>query len=176
MRGQLPCDLLLVGEAPGQSENTLGYPFVGDAGAQLDNIIKDALSHIDVQETISDFQHEPRIAMTNIVCCIPWNPGGKRNIRPPNKEEIKSCKPNLLDLVRIAQPNKILRVGRVSASNLPLKELPGMIIAETMPHPSAILINANTDDGILLYNKARDVLKVAIISAIADSVLTKGNN
>lgn len=42
MRGRIPFDLLLVGEAPGESEDTLGYPFVGPAGRLLDYIVTEA--------------------------------------------------------------------------------------------------------------------------------------
>lgn len=33
--GPTPCDVLFVGEAPGQQESVLGVPFVGDAGQEL---------------------------------------------------------------------------------------------------------------------------------------------
>ncbi len=38
-RGSLPCDIFFLGEAPGDSEDLLGKPFVGPAGKLLDRII-----------------------------------------------------------------------------------------------------------------------------------------
>ncbi len=38
-RGTLPCDVLFVGEAPGNSENDIGKPFIGQAGKILDSLI-----------------------------------------------------------------------------------------------------------------------------------------
>lgn len=42
-KGSIPCDVLLVGEAPGISENQLGYPFAGPAGKLLGEIVKNTL-------------------------------------------------------------------------------------------------------------------------------------
>lgn len=43
MRGRIPFDVLLVGEAPGESEDLLGEPFVGQAGKLLDHILSHSL-------------------------------------------------------------------------------------------------------------------------------------
>lgn len=43
VRGSLPCDVLFVGEAPGESEDVLGKPFVGPAGHLFDHIVKRSL-------------------------------------------------------------------------------------------------------------------------------------
>lgn len=45
-RGEVPCDVLLIGEAPGMAEDTIGIPFVGPAGQLLDKIIDQAISHL----------------------------------------------------------------------------------------------------------------------------------
>jgi uracil-DNA glycosylase len=42
-RGKIPCHVLLIGEAPGESENVLGVPFIGPAGKLLDRIVKEAI-------------------------------------------------------------------------------------------------------------------------------------
>src|SRR5688572_27705229 len=41
-RGDLPCDVLFIGEAPGDSEDVTGNPFTGPAGSLLDDIITQA--------------------------------------------------------------------------------------------------------------------------------------
>ncbi len=39
-RGDIPCDVLFCGEAPGNTEDTLGRPFCGEAGRLLDSMTK----------------------------------------------------------------------------------------------------------------------------------------
>ncbi len=41
-RGKIPCDVLFIGEAPGESEDVLGAPFKGPAGKLLDQIVERA--------------------------------------------------------------------------------------------------------------------------------------
>ena len=43
-RGKVPCHVLFVGEAPGQSEDSVGRPFEGPAGGKLDQIVERALA------------------------------------------------------------------------------------------------------------------------------------
>ncbi len=103
-RGQLPCDILFIGEAPGVSENVIGQPFMGPAGHLLDRIIKDALTGID---------KILRIAFTNIVACIPLDSDGDK-VSEPDEEDIKACRPRLLEFCRIAKPKYIVHVGTLS--------------------------------------------------------------
>jgi DNA polymerase len=55
-RGHVPCDILIIGEAPGASEDIIGRPFVGPAGILLDDILEKSLDP------------DIRVAMTNLVC------------------------------------------------------------------------------------------------------------
>jgi uracil-DNA glycosylase family 4 len=55
VRGSVPCDVLFIGEAPGQSEDVVGRPFVGPAGKLLDRIIEDALSGITVNKRVCKY-------------------------------------------------------------------------------------------------------------------------
>ena len=61
-RGRVPATVLLVGEAPGESENTLGEPFCGPAGHLLNSILSKALPS------------NPGYCLSNIICCIPKLP------------------------------------------------------------------------------------------------------
>ena len=65
-RGQVPCDILLIGEAPGPSENVLGEPFAGPAGHLLDQIVG--------QSGLGKF----RLCFTNLVGCIPLEAPGQK--------------------------------------------------------------------------------------------------
>ncbi len=106
-RGQIPCEVLFIGEAPGSSENVLGVPFIGPAGKLLDQLIESAqLDHRDV-----------RIAFTNLVACVPKENGQK--IGEPAKEWIQACAPRLIDFVSLCKPKAIIYVGKLAAKWAP---------------------------------------------------------
>ncbi len=130
-RGKIPCDLLCCGEAPGESEDVLGRPFVGPAGRLLDAIIERA-----VPATV-------RVAYCNLVGCIPRLPeGGKAS--EPVPEEIRACAPRLVEFVKIANPRLVVCVGALSRDYLDPKMMGSTKIPLTIPrvsitHPAAIL-------------------------------------
>lgn len=101
-RGKLPCAILFVGEAPGDAENSIGQPFVGPAGHELNRILRRALpGHIivgpGVEETwVSDVPY----AITNLVACLPVDPWGDKS--EPYDESIVACAPRLQEFIRIA--------------------------------------------------------------------------
>lgn len=100
-KGTLPCDLLFVGEAPGESENVLGRPFVGPAGKLLDSIIEDA-----VDDTM-------RCAFTNVVGCIPRESTGDK-AKEPEHEQILACQGRLEEFIRLANPRLLVCVGALA--------------------------------------------------------------
>jgi len=106
-RGKLPCDVLFIGEAPGQSEDVLGKPFVGPAGKLLDVTIEQAGGS------------EVRLAFTNLVCCIPKDELGGNKINEPHKEHIQACSERLLEFIRVAKPCAFVCVGKLAAKWLP---------------------------------------------------------
>lgn len=126
-RGEKTCEVLFIGEAPGNSEDVLGLPFIGPAGKLLDSILKDAV-------------HPKRFiwGVTNIVCCAPWdNETDKfsRKTRPPSKEEAKACKPRLQELIELVQPKAVVLVGASASKYLAWCKLPRLSII----HPAAML-------------------------------------
>lgn len=100
--GAIPCDIAFVGEAPGNSEDSLGEPFVGPAGDILKNDI------IDKSIVMSRF----RILYTNLLACIPLDEEGTK-VKEPPLESIKQCKPRLIDLLNFSNPQLIVAVGTV---------------------------------------------------------------
>jgi uracil-DNA glycosylase family 4 len=104
-RGDLPCDILFVGEAPGESENVLAKPFVGPAGKLLDDMIRRA--------SLPSL----RIAFTNLVLCIPRGDDGKK-AGEPSLEDIRACAPRLVEFVGIAKPKLIVCVGSLARDHL----------------------------------------------------------
>ena len=121
-RGKIPSDILFVGEAPGDSEDVIGKPFVGPAGRLLDYIIERSL----------DGQYD--YAMTNVVCCIPKDVGNAKG--EPPKEAILACQPRLLEFIEICQPKLIIAVGLLPAKFVPN---PNKSARLNLIHPAAIL-------------------------------------
>lgn len=108
-RGTVPADVLLVGEAPGGSEDVLGRPFVGPAGKLLDALIEDATKAAGVS---------PKLLFTNLISCIPKDVHGKKTTEPP-EDSIYACADRLNELVHIAKPSLLIMVGKLSQKYCP---------------------------------------------------------
>lgn len=134
-RGSVPCDVLFIGEAPGQSEDVLGVPFVGPAGKLLDSIVEEVLEGPPKGPNV-------RVAFTNTVACIPKYDGDKGE---PEYAEIQACKPRLEEFIRIASPRLIVAVGSVARKALEQgykaspKFPPSVQAVIDVIHPAAIL-------------------------------------
>jgi uracil-DNA glycosylase family 4 len=130
-RGKLPCDVLFIGEGPGESEDTIGTCFVGPAGKLLDHIISQAIPS------------SLRVAFTNIVCCIPREEDG-RKATEPDDDSILACQPRLVEFVEIAKPKLIVCVGAMARDWLSPGYAHSAPIPRSIPriditHPAAIL-------------------------------------
>lgn len=107
-RGSLPCDVLFIGEAPGDSENALGQPFKGPAGKKLDKIIERSVPP------------EVTYALTNLVCCYPRDAKmSDSDNHQPSPDEIRACRPRLYEFINIAQPRLIVCVGALATAWVP---------------------------------------------------------
>lgn len=137
-RGNLPCDVLFIGEAPGESEDMIGVPFVGPAGNQLAKMWTAACAYIGEGSS-------PNYGITNIVGCIPRTPSdiGTGEIRTPHKEEAAACQPRLLEILALASPQKIVLLGDIAKRFFPkvinakLPRWDGKLVC--LPHPARIL-------------------------------------
>ncbi len=98
--GSPRAELLFVGEGPGEDEDRIGRPFVGEAGRLLTRII-DAmgLSRSDVY-------------ICNVMKCRP-----PRN-RNPEVPEIAACLPFLRRQIDLVKPKVICTLGRVAGEEL----------------------------------------------------------
>lgn len=135
-KGQVPCDLLFVGEGPGKSEDVRGQPFVGPAGRLLDQIVAEALL-----PWVTPAGTQPLcLAWTNLTCCIPVNDQGAKE-GPPDVTAIKACAPRLAEFVRLADPRLICCVGSLAETQIASgggklhQDVPTVSIA----HPAAML-------------------------------------
>lgn len=100
-RGSFPADVLMIGEAPGRSEDALGEAFVGEAGRFLDLMVRRA--GLD----------KYTIYFTNTVWCHPTDRVGGEN-REPTTDEVLSCMPNVLEVITRACPREIVLVGDIA--------------------------------------------------------------
>lgn len=96
----MPCDLMLVGEAPGANEEVERRPFVGEAGKLLDNLLSKA--------NIS----RASVYISNVVKCRP-----PQN-RTPTKEEQVACSIYLIREIKAVQPKVIIALGGTAAKAL----------------------------------------------------------
>jgi DNA polymerase len=108
-RGQVPADVVFVGEGPGKSEDSNGEPFVGQAGKLLDDV---------VASSVGRWETPLRVAFSNLLACIPWDdqaegfPDVLTKVAEPPFECVEECKPRLLEFMKIADPKLIVCVGK----------------------------------------------------------------
>jgi uracil-DNA glycosylase len=93
-RGDRSATIMIIGEAPGESEDQTGLPFVGRSGQLLDKILASA-----------QFDPAQDVYICNINKCRP--PAN----RVPTDEEVTACKPYLLEQIRLVDPKIILLTG-----------------------------------------------------------------
>jgi uracil-DNA glycosylase family 4 len=104
--GNKQADWLVIGEAPGQSEDLQGQPFVGKAGQLLTEMLRAlGLAREDV-------------FIANILKCRP------PDNRDPKADEIEACHAYLQRQLALLQPKIILAVGRIAAQSLLKTEAP----------------------------------------------------
>ena len=109
-RGTLPCDILMLGEAPGENEDKQGVPFIGDSGQFLEGCIRDAgLDSL-------------RVYITNVARCRP--PGNRK----PTPAEVEACSLWTQLEIEAASPKVIVCLGATAVSYfLPKRKLKGKV-------------------------------------------------
>ena len=106
---------MFIGEAPGESEDKSGKPFVGAAGKLLDKMI-----------LAMKLKRESNTYITNVIKCRP------PNNRNPNSIEINNCQNYLSDQINLIKPLIIITLGKIAANAIlkndqPLNFLRGKI-------------------------------------------------
>lgn len=98
--GNPKAKLLLIGEAPGASEDEQGIPFCGQSGKLLDNILLAiGIKRLDVYITNTVF----------------WRPPGNRR---PTSIEIDTCRPFVEKHIALIRPELIILVGSTAVEAL----------------------------------------------------------
>jgi len=98
--GPANAKIMLVGEAPGSTEDKTKIPFSGAAGKYLNSLLQEA-----------DLMRED-LYITNVVLSRP-----PQN-RAPLPDEIAACRPFLEGKISIIQPKLIVALGRIAARAL----------------------------------------------------------
>ncbi|GGM68558.1 uracil-DNA glycosylase [Lentzea pudingi] len=102
--GPVPARLMMVGECPGDREDTDGHVFVGPAGRLLDKAFEAA--GVDRSKTY----------LTNAVKHFRFTERGKRRIhQTPRRGEVVACFPWLREEIRVVQPRIVVVLGAVAA-------------------------------------------------------------
>lgn len=146
--GNPAADVMIVGEAPGESEDERGYPFIGPSGRALNSMLKNCgLKRDDVWTT-------------NVVMCRPsiMDRNGRLENRTPTNPEIEACRERLVQEIALVDPNVIILmgdvairaltnrrkkmdslVGRTSVINIEVDEYPAQYLGFMCWHPSYLL-------------------------------------
>jgi uracil-DNA glycosylase family 4 len=103
--GDPDADLMFVGEAPGFHEDKQGFPFVGQAGKLLDQL----LGGIGLSRDM--------VFVANVLKCRP--PGN----RDPMPDEIEACESHLFRQVELIEPKVVATLGNFSTKLLSGKQL-----------------------------------------------------
>lgn len=155
--GPEDADLLFIGEAPGWHEDQQGRPFVGPAGAFLDEL----LASIGLSRR--------QVYIANVIKCRP------QGNRDPLSSEIQACRRWLDRQIEVIQPKVIVTLGRYSLARYFPNESIGKIhgkarkigdvICYPMYHPAAALHQASLRGTI-----EADMLRIPGILAQSEKV------
>lgn len=104
--GKFGAPIMMIGEAPGASEDEQGIPFCGESGKLLDNIVKSI-----------GLTREENVYISNTIF---WRPPANRR---PTDEEIAICKPFIEKHIALAKPKLLILVGATAVSALLGKHL-----------------------------------------------------
>jgi uracil-DNA glycosylase family 4 len=143
-RGECPCEVLFIGEAPGKDEDLQGVPFIGRAGDTFNDLIRRAKEELGQVMVRDSFTH----GVTNVLACRPVGIDGKD--RTPRKDEAKSCSPRLRDTIKACNPKLIILLGR-SAENY-YKMVEGVVSSPVVHLEHPAFINYNGGIGSSKYD------------------------
>lgn len=145
--GDPDANLMFVGEAPGFHEDKQGYPFVGQAGKLLDNLLAGiGLARKDVY-------------VANVLKCRP--PGN----RDPMADEIEACEAHLFRQIALVEPRAIATLG-----NFATKLLSGKPHGITRVHGQPQPVTLGGRDTLLypLYHPAAALYTPAMLRTLEE--------
>lgn len=161
----VPSSILLIGQAPGPREGSLGRPFAWTAGKTLFRWFSDALG-------VDEDRVRAGVYFAAVARCFPGKAKGGGN-RKPDPGEIARCRTYLEREVEILQPKLVVPVGTLAIAEVlghtgPLVEVVGTsrrahyhgretdVIA--LPHPSGASTWHRVEPGRTLLARAMKLL------------------
>ncbi len=170
--GPIPCNIMIIGEGPGEQEDLQGKPFIGRAGQLLTKILESA-----------GIQRETDVFIANTVKCRP------PENRTPLANEISACKPYLIRQIQLVKPKILLLLGSPALKTILEETLPISKVRGTwytadvdymkeplyiMPlfHPSYLLRNASRKEGSPKWLTWKDIneVKSALLYYTANNI------
>ena len=140
-RGHPNAKVMVIGEAPGASEDAQGLPFVGRSGQLMDRLLVEA-----------GLMPDRDLFITNVVKCRP------PDNRKPSARELSACRPWIDEQMAVVDPAIVILVGATAVSAMlglkqAMRSLRGVWIEQEqrawLPifHPSYLLRNPSRDPG-----------------------------
>lgn len=156
--------VMLVGQAPGQTEMSNQRPFSGRAGRTLFRWLERA--------GLTEAEARDRIYIAAVTRCYPGPSPSGRGDRVPSPRERELCRSWLVDELRIIRPPLLLLVGRLAIDRFlppaPLDALIGRVhqveheggrsSAIPLPHPSGASSWIHAPGHAALLERALDLL------------------
>lgn len=144
--GDIKSRIMFIGEGPGYWEDQKGIPFVGRAGAFLNQL----LFSIKIPRN--------SVFITNV---IHYRPPENRD---PLPEELEAFKPYLDKMIKIISPKIIITLGRFSMA----KFLPGVTIGKVHGKPSIVKTDNKEVVVLPMYHPAAGLRNPNIKSLMMD--------
>jgi len=166
------CEILIIGEGPGESEDVTGLPFIGAAGKKLTSILREAVNEFLVEHKRAV---PPTIGMTNIVACRPISPSGGN--REPTLPEAEACRSRLEELIVMTAPTDIILAGKLPHKMFPRglakahKTFPFLKAVHDIAHPASLLHSENS--GSQSNRVAQTAVMRTSLVSILDTVHTR---
>lgn len=116
-RGELPCDILFLGDSNSSKDVVFNSPFNGDKGAILDELIE-ALR-------IEYKNKQLRFGISNLVKCIPYLEAplaDGTDSRAVTKGEVQECESHLDTLLNLAKPSVVILLGEQAKRFAPRRD------------------------------------------------------
>ena len=149
------CKLVIIGEAPGHSEDVKGEPFVGKSGKILTELL----------ESIGLTREE--VFITNTILC---RPPENRN---PSSIELHNCRDRLDQTIKILNPKVVVTLGNFATQYM-LKTKTGITTLRgkvyeidgrkiiPMQHPAVLLYHGNSPEKRKEFENDFEIVKEII--------------
>lgn len=153
--------VMLVGQAPGPREESLGRPFAYTAGKRL-------FAWFERFAGIGEEEFRKRVQISAVIRCFPGRDAKAGGDRVPDAAEIANCAKHLDREIALLRPDLVIAVGTLAAKQLigmsELKTIVGRVYGVTraghtfdvvvLPHPSGRSTWTNKPENQVLLEKS----------------------